>query len=125
MKVKEGDILEFLAISWNEPQWEFDHPTVILQPIIEYSSNGIDPETMIENLAIDLCCNEDVVDEDVSEEFEWRRWKLSTLKRVAKEKLQGKDIWKTKIREVIKQKIKFIKDENNDLSFEVIETKRR
>jgi hypothetical protein len=120
MKVKNGDIIEFLAISWDE-QWEFDHPTVVLQPAIDYSPNGASCESMIEDMAIDFCCNEDVTDEDISEEFKWRGWKLSTLKKVAKERLEGKPTWKTKIREVVKQKIQFY-EKDGELEFKVIET---
>jgi len=50
---------------------------------------------------------------------------LSTLRRVAKNRLAGKDDWKTKIREVVTQKIKFIKDSDGELAFEVVETIRK
>lgn len=120
MQVKNGDVVEFLAIAWNEPQWEFDYPCVVLSPCIEYSPNGEHPEKMIEDMAIDFTCGE-VEDEDVSNEFEWRGWKLSTLKKVCKDRLSGKDTWKTKIRLVVKQKIKFF-EKDGDLQYELIDT---
>lgn len=121
MNIKDGDIIEFLAISWDEG-WEFDHPTVVLKPIIEYSPNGNSCEEMIEDMAISFCCNEDVEDDEFfKDECDWRGWKLPTLKKVAKERLQGKDTWKTKIREVVSQKIKFFK-EGNEMEFEIIES---
>ena len=118
--VRAGDIIEFLAISWDEPQWEFDYPTVVLFPAIRYSPNGEHPELMIENLAIDCVCGA-VKNHDYSEEFTWRRWKISTLKKVARERLAGKDTWKSKIRSVVKQKIKFI-EVKGELEFDVLET---
>ncbi len=124
MKVKNGDVVEFLAIAWNEPQWEFDHPCVVLSPVVEYSPNGESPEHMIEEMAISLSCEDDIKDEDVKHEFDWRGWKLDTLRKVAKERLAGKDTWKTKIRSVVKQKIRFVENDG-ELEFEVLETVER
>lgn len=121
MKIKSGDIVTFIAISWNEPQWEFDHPTVVLQPIIKYSPNGETCEAMIQDIATDFICEEDIKDEDTYEEFYWRGWKLSTLRKVAKNRLSDKDDWKSKILEVVQQKVKFI-DKNGELEYEIIET---
>ncbi len=126
MRVKDGDIIEFIAISWDEPQWEFDFPCVILKPVIEYSPNGDYPDYMIEEMAISLMCGDEIQDEDVSEEFTWRQWKITKLKQVAKDRLAGKDTWKTKIREVIKQKIRFYASTlaDGELEFEILETIR-
>lgn len=121
MTVKKDDVIEFLAIAWDEPQWEFDYPTVVLFPVIRYSPNGEAPEKMIQDLAIDFACGEDVTDQDNSEEFNWRGWKISTLRKVAKERMEGKDTWKTKIRSVVKQQIKFV-EQGGELDFEVLKT---
>lgn len=121
MKIKAGDIVEFIAISWNQPWWEFDYPTLVLKPYLEYSPNGTSPETMIEDMAINLTFK-DVEDEDISQEFKWRHWSLPWIKRVARERLQGKDTWKTMVREVVKQKIQFYEDEDGELMFNVIES---
>lgn len=121
MKANNNDIIEFLAISWNEG-WEFDYPTVLLEPIIRYSPNGDPCDSMIEDTAIDLSLGDELKNEDVSEEFEWRGWSLKNLKKVAKERINGKDTWKTKIREVLYQKIRFYETED-DMEFEILETK--
>lgn len=118
--VRAGDIVEFIAISWNESHWEFDYPTVVLSPVTRYSPNGEHPEMMIEDLTIECVCG-GVKNHDYSDEFNWRGWKLSTLQKVARERLDGKDTWKTKIRSVIKQKIKFIRVQG-ELEFDVLET---
>ena len=124
MEIKNNEIIEFVAISWDEHHWEFDYPTVVLKPFIAYSPNGNCPETMIEDMGINICCGDDIQNEDVSEEFEWRRWSLSRLKRVVKDRLNGKDTWKTKIREVCIQKLQFYYDDENELQFKIIETKK-
>jgi hypothetical protein len=119
MKVKNGDVVTFLAISWDEPQWDFDYPTVVLEPCISYSPNGNAPESMIEDMAISLCCGDDLEDENVSEEFDWRGWKIPTIHKAAKAALQGKDVWKTKLRELVKQDIQFF-EKNGVLEFKVV-----
>jgi len=125
MKVKNKDVIEFVAIEWHEPQWEFDHPTVVLSPVISYSPNGESSEKMIEDICIDLCINADdetdMEDEDVSKEFEWRRWNLKTMQKVAKARLAGKDDWKSKYARVTRQKIKFFQ-KDGELQFEVVES---
>lgn len=124
MKVKSGDIIDFLAISWNAPHWEFDHPTVILKPCIIYSPDGMSCEEILEDVSTNFCIDMDIVDDDIIPEFEANGWKLSTLRKVAKNRLSGGDMWKTKIQEVIFQKIKFYTDDDGDLSCIVIEEKR-
>lgn len=120
MQIKNNDIIEFLAISWDEPAWEFDHPTVVLKPFIAYFSDGRSCEQVLEDMAISLCCNVAVANEDVSHEFDWRGWKLSTLRRVAKNRLAGKDDWKTKIREVVQQSVRFF-EADGEMESEIIE----
>lgn len=123
--IKPGDKIEFVGISWNEPHWEFDHPTVVLEPSIRYSPNGITCENMFEDLAIDMSIDEKILDsEDVSIEFDWRGWKLNRLKRVAKERFEGKDTLKTKIYEVVKQVIEFYINDDGELDYNIISTKK-
>jgi len=121
MKITNGDIVDFLAISWNEYQWEFDYPTIVLEPVIRYSPNGESCCDMIEDIAINLSCGIKTDNEDLTYEFDWRGWNLARLKRVVRERLNGKDTWKCKIREVVKQKIRFF-EFNGNMEFEVVET---
>ena len=121
MKVDDGDIVEFIGISWDEPQWEFDYPSVILKPIIKYSSSGTSCDTMIENMAIDLCCEIDLEDDNIEDEFKWRGWDLSRLNRVVRERLNGKDTWKTKIRNVIKTRLQFYKDPYGEMQYKILD----
>lgn len=124
-KIKAGDTLEFVAISWDENHWEFDYPTVLLEPFIQYSPNGMPPETMIEDSAINTVVYEEIPeDEDISHEFNWRGWKLQTLKKVVKDRVDGKDTWKTKIREIVKQTVEFYDTDDEGLGFKVIKTEK-
>jgi len=83
MKAKSGDIIEFLAISWDVPEWEFDHPTAILKPYTAYSPNGESCEGMIEDMAINMCCG-NVENEYIDDQLNWISTSLKTLNRVAK-----------------------------------------
>lgn len=124
MKVKDGDTIEFLAISWNEPQWDFDYPCVVLKPIVKYSPSGEPPQYMIEQMAIALSCGDDIEDDNTKEEFEWRGWKLNTLNKVARHRFAGQNTWTTKIRSVLKQKILFFEDDG-EIHFKVLENIER
>lgn len=121
MIVKSGDTLTFISLRWNEAHWEFDHPTVVISPFVRYSPNGLAPEQMIEDLAIDLCCGE-VKNHDYSDEFTWRGWSLGKLKRVANERLSGKDTWKSFGARALMQKVRF-KEVDGSMEFEIIEQK--
>lgn len=122
MEIKAGDKIELVGIAWDEHHWEFDHPTVVLEPIIKYSPNGVCCETMFEDLAIDMSIEERMPkSEDISQEFDWRGWKLNRLKQVVRERFAGKDTWKTKIRECVKQTIEFYEDDG-ELHFKVLKT---
>lgn len=131
MKVKDKDIVEFIVLEWREPQWEFDHPTVVLSPIVLYSPNGESAGQMVEDICIDLCINADELEggkelesEDVSREFKWRRWNLKTMHKVAKARLAGKDDWKTREARVTRQKVKFF-EEDGELQFTVVESQTK
>ena len=120
METKAGDIIEFLAISWDVPEWEFDHPTAVLKPHTAYSPNGESCEGMIEDMAINMSCGK-VENEDIEDQLNWISTSLKTLNRVAKNRLNGKDDWKSKIREVVLQKVEFYEQEG-ELYSRVIET---
>lgn len=105
-KPKNGEIVDFLAISWNEPQWEFDYPSCLLNPSISFHTDGVCPDTLIEMAAISLCVG-DLPDDNVAEEFDWRGYKIKTLQTVCKARLAGKETWKTKLKEIVKVRLQF------------------
>lgn len=121
-KIKSGDKIELVGISWEESHWEYDYPTVVLSPLLRYSPNGEGCGTMFEDLMIDMCIEKRIPEsEDVSQEFNWRGWKLNRLKQVVRERFSGKNTWKTKIRECVKQTVEFYEN-NGELYFKVIKT---
>ncbi len=86
--------IRFVTIEWRE-DWEFDHPTALIEPVVRYSPNGNPPESMIEDAAIDIVCD---MDQNVStplsypgdaKEFAWRGWDLEKIRAVAESYLKG------------------------------------
>jgi hypothetical protein len=113
MRIKSGHVVEFNVLLWHEPQWEFDHPTVILAPVVAYSPNGKSAEKMIEDICIDLCVEadlengKDIEDEDVSVEFNWRGWDVKRMNKVFANRMAGKEDWKSKSAKAYKAVVKF------------------
>lgn len=125
MKIKNGDIVEFLAISWDNPVWDYDFPCCTLKPVKMYSSVGSDAGSFIEDLAISLECGFEIEDDkDFEDDCECCGTSSAILKRVCNNRLKGKNDWETKVREVIRQKIKFITNEYGDFTSEILETQR-
>ena len=93
--IDRGEAVRFLAIEWRE-EWEFDHPSLLIEPVVRYSPNGTDLESLIEDAAIDVAIkgdrNEPIpadIDGATVKEFEWRGWDLATLKEQAELALNG------------------------------------
>lgn len=89
--------VRFLALEWRE-DWEFDHPTVLLEPVVRYSPNGVSGESIMEDAMIDLALaagSQARIQAGLSysekKEFDWRGWSLKNLKRVAAQSLAGKE----------------------------------
>lgn len=99
MQLKLNKEYHLLAVRWDE-QWEFDCPCVLLSPVLRVYEDGSYPETLFEDFIVDgmVALSDDgdgtIRDNDV--EFDntgktWRGWNLKTLKRRAREALNGKD----------------------------------
>ena len=123
MKIKKGDIVEFIGISWDNNFWEYDYSTTIISPVLQYSPSGICPESMIEDICIDATCNDEIKNHDIEDDLKWVGCSLNWIKRVIREKFQGKDTLKTRVREVVKQTIEFYEDEDG-LNFKIINTQK-
>lgn len=46
-KLESERVVRFVALAWNE-DWEFDHPTVLLEPIRKYSPWGRSPVSVLQ-----------------------------------------------------------------------------
>jgi hypothetical protein len=115
MEINDGTTFILKALEWRE-DWEFDHPTVILEPVFRYSPNGNSIEYMVESLCIDGCVDGKLETHDYEQEFTWRGWSLENLKRVYLQCLKGKK-FPQKQYKAAEYKIKFYLDNHDELVF--------
>ena len=54
--VASGTEITIDVLVWQEG-WDFDHPTVVLRPVLRYSPNGDDAEQMIEDMCEEAAVN--------------------------------------------------------------------
>lgn len=82
IKIKDKDIITFYGITWNDG-WEFDAPSIITSPGYFYSdTDGLDG--FIEELCINLSCDEEIEDEEGNIE-EWRGWQVEQFDKFIKD----------------------------------------
>lgn len=91
-----GRPIRFVAVQWVEDQWDHDHPTLLLEPMIRYSPNGQSVERMIEDAVEEIgeAFRQGIKleDEDVTKEFDWRKWSIDKITRLAFKILSGRSI---------------------------------
>lgn len=119
MKIKLGKPVRFLGISWSEPAWEFDSPYFLLYPVQRYSTNHAGLDGLIEDTCIDIVIAiEDGIDikpelnAGDKREFNWRGWKIESLKRTARKVLAGQK-FPVKNYRVVEEYYVFEKDLDN------------
>lgn len=118
MKIEDGTVLIVEGLVWRESHWEFDHPTILLSPILRYSPSGKSIEGMVEDLVIDACVDGVLESHDYSKEFDWRGWNLNTLKKNYRLALKGKK-FPEKCYQAEKWQIKFYQNADNELDCEI------
>lgn len=117
--VADGTEFTITGLEWRE-DWEFDHPTVILSPVKRYSPNGDSPEQMVEELLIDAACDGKLLDHDDRQEFEWRGWSWTNLKRVYRRCFQGR-VYPKKSYRAFSATVRFFAGEDGELEFALSE----
>ena len=115
MKIKDGIVITVDALRWNDG-WEFDCPGLILRPVTKYFCSGESIDTMVEELCLDAAVDEEITDEDITHEFEWRGWNLNYFKKVFSQALKGKSFPKRQY-EAERHKFKFYKNVSGELEF--------
>jgi hypothetical protein len=127
IKIVLNKPIRFLAFEWRE-HWEFDHPTVLLEPVFKFSPNGTSLEHMVEDAAIDIAlamegCGE-IPDHRMGstrKEFRWRGWSLKTIKEKAEAKLRGRKVkFGTDYTGVLENWFVFKENASGEIEFEEI-----
>ncbi len=115
--IKEGDVVTFDVLTWDEG-YEFGAPCLMLSPVIRENSDS-HAEAMIEDICIDLVCQDKIVQNNESDQIEWRGWNLKYLRWKFNEALAGKKFPKMNY-QATRKKVKFIKDKRGELIWEDI-----
>lgn len=127
--VRSGRPIRFLALEWQEP-WEFDHPSVLFEPVFCYSPNGTALESLIEDAAIDIA-----LDTEISEpitvgmhpsdrkEFAWRGWDANRLREQAEAAVRGESVkLGTGYVRAVERWVAFQVGANGEIDFEYIDS---
>lgn len=87
MKKKQlelGTIYVFRGVSWSEPDWEFDAPSIVYSPVKRYSFSG-DAEADIQEAIDEVCESKGLINAEWEpsdlKEFKWRGWSTSGFRR--------------------------------------------
>ena len=115
IELKEGMILQCDTLRWDDG-WEFDCPSMMISPVIRCYEDGSCHENIVEDVLIDGVINEKIQDEDFDQTWNWRGYKLSTLKRRFQESLKGKFFPKANYR-AERSRIKIVKEKGGTLSW--------
>ncbi len=102
------------ALRW-DAEWEFDCPVAIIAPVFRCHEDGCSLDYAVESFGIDCCIDGKIAGHDNKFWDEGRGWSMEYLKRKFYRK------WT----QTLVQKIRFVLDEDGELSFEIVSEKRR
>lgn len=116
LEIKEGDILLCQTLEWTDG-WEFDHPSMMLSPVIRCYENGSSHDYIVEDVLIDAVCVKKIKSEDFEKSWGWRGYKLTVLRRRFRESMMGK-VFPVAGYHAREERVRIIKDERGDLTWE-------
>ena len=117
VKVNEGDVIEFVAMEWREDEWEFDFPSVLLEPVVRWYESGCSCDEVIENAVIDASVDGVLTSEEIPD----FRGTLRGLKRIRTMVENGREFQKEY--KVVRETYRFQKDGNGELEGVLMEDK--
>lgn len=124
IKITEGAAFVCETLTWDDG-WEFEHPSLLLSPIIRCFENGWDHEQIVESVMIEAVTSRSgkLVGDNFERNWGWRGYKLPVLRRRFKESLGGKHFPVADYR-ATREIVKIIRDRRGELTWETIpETK--
>jgi len=103
------------TLSWNDG-WQFDCPSMMLEPVIRCFEDGSSHDRIVESVMIDAVVEGKMESEDFEKTWGWRGYKLPVLRRRFKEALAGKRFpWAQYHAEI--ETVTIVLDEHGDLSW--------
>lgn len=109
LRVVPGLEITVRAMRWSAG-WEFDCPTAVISPVFREYEDGRSTEGAIEDLCIDAILDGEIKSNDIKFWEEFRGWSMDYLER----KFYRKHVQRET------QRIRFILDEDGELSWEVL-----
>lgn len=116
--IKSGDTIDFIALEWIEPQWEFDYPSILLNPVIKLYTDASPAWYVIENAIEEIITIPELnCPKITSEDIKWTQdfygWDINIFKRIAYNLLRGeKDGIKRRFK-ILHEKVLFVEDEES------------
>lgn len=86
IQIKNGDAIDFIAVSWIEPCWQFDYPSALIYPVFRVYENATSTDEVIENALIDVGSQDGMLKSDAD------IWRCNPryIRRIASEIINGK-----------------------------------
>lgn len=115
IEIKEG--MEFVCdtLRWDDG-WEFEHPSMMISPIIRCFESGSGHERIVEDVMMDAVIEGKIKDDDFGKQWGWRGYKLPVLKRRFREALAGKR-FPVACYIAERTKVKIVRDDDGDLTW--------
>ncbi len=120
LKIQNGDVVEFLAIDWQEG-WDYDFPSAMVEPVFSFNTGGCSGDNVIANALIKIIYSEhnSLSNERLDDSF------IRTIKKVVKERLAGKETWKSKRPRIYKQRVEFVLNEEGELEYNILSSEEK
>lgn len=119
IEIKEGMTIVCDTLSWDDG-WEFDHPSMLISPIVLCHETGKNHEQIVEDFLIDaVTAKSGKLAGDDFEAWSWRGYKLPVLRRRFREALAGKNFPKAGYL-ATRETVKIIRDKRGELTWETI-----
>lgn len=118
VEVCEGMVFQCDTLRWDDG-WAFEHPSMMLSPVIRCYESGQHHESIIEDVLIDGVIAGRLKSEDFNEAWGWRGYKLPVLRRRFRESLAGKN-FPVAGYHAERTRVRIIKDEDGELTWEEI-----
>lgn len=115
--VKDGEIIDCIALEWIEDNWDFDYPSILLNPVVKLYTDSSPVWYIIENvieeiITVPIINCPKLVGEDIKWAEEFYEWDIKKFKRIAYNLLKGKKDGIKNRYKILHEKILFIEDKD-------------
>lgn len=122
IELTEGAEFVMQTLTWCDG-WEFEHPSMMISPIISCFETGAGHERIVEHVMIDAVTSKTgkLSGDDFEKQWGWRGYKLPVLRRRWREAHKGKNFPVANYI-AVEERVKIIRDDRGALTWETIPT---